>query len=364
MTDGIIKNTGNSRYIKSVPNFKTLFPTYDDYAEAMSAVNSDGVPIDLNGINPNGWSTQGTPLNKAALLKDATAALYGLVSTAVPDDILAVLGPYTQYWWKRTQVVKGASGTQTLAKFTSSDSAPSKIPYADSYAVIGGKITLIKSRYAVISSTHQPSSFDNTLVGKYIIPKGSTDVYYSSGNITVTGTSPNTTFKFSGYKVSAGNPSYVKSTNSTAYPVNSESGGYWYEAQGRPLDNAVELKTYYGSYVGTGTCGASYKNVLTFPFVPKLVIVQKRGIIFGSYNSQIGFIDCFIWAANGGECYSQTMFNYSKNGSTYSGFLPLYFDLSGTSLSYSLNQSYDGDTEFTKAQLNEAKEIYYVTAFG
>lgn len=32
---------------------------------------------------------EGTPLNKAALLKDATAALFGLGGDAVPDDVLA-----------------------------------------------------------------------------------------------------------------------------------------------------------------------------------------------------------------------------------------------------------------------------------
>lgn len=34
---------------------------------------------------------EGTPLNKASLLKDATAALYGLAASAVPDDLLSVL---------------------------------------------------------------------------------------------------------------------------------------------------------------------------------------------------------------------------------------------------------------------------------
>lgn len=33
----------------------------------------------------------GTPLNKATLLKDATAALYGLTDTAVPDDVFALI---------------------------------------------------------------------------------------------------------------------------------------------------------------------------------------------------------------------------------------------------------------------------------
>ena len=34
---------------------------------------------------------EGTPLNKASLLKDATAALYGKTAEAVPDDLLSVL---------------------------------------------------------------------------------------------------------------------------------------------------------------------------------------------------------------------------------------------------------------------------------
>lgn len=34
---------------------------------------------------------EGTPLNKASLLKDATAALFGLGTDAVPDDVLASL---------------------------------------------------------------------------------------------------------------------------------------------------------------------------------------------------------------------------------------------------------------------------------
>lgn len=34
---------------------------------------------------------EGTPLNKASLLKDATAALFGLTTDAVPDDVLALI---------------------------------------------------------------------------------------------------------------------------------------------------------------------------------------------------------------------------------------------------------------------------------
>ena len=88
MQDGIIAGNGNSRYLKTVSAALSLYPTYQDF---MAAVIAGTFPIDLNGINIAGWTQQGTALNKANLLKDATAALYGLGTDAVPDDVLALL---------------------------------------------------------------------------------------------------------------------------------------------------------------------------------------------------------------------------------------------------------------------------------
>lgn len=50
---------------------------------------ADGVPVDIGALNEAGCSQIGDGLNKATLLKDATAALYGLAGTAVPDEVLA-----------------------------------------------------------------------------------------------------------------------------------------------------------------------------------------------------------------------------------------------------------------------------------
>lgn len=88
MKDSVILGGGNSRYLKSVADFKTLYPTYDDFAAALVAGT---LPIDLNGINAAGFQQVGDALNKYNLLKDATAALYGLGADAVPDDVLALL---------------------------------------------------------------------------------------------------------------------------------------------------------------------------------------------------------------------------------------------------------------------------------
>lgn len=61
----------------------------------------------------------GTPLNKATLLKDVTAALYGLGIGAVPDDVLAELGKYKQYWWRR-RLSAGERYTEQKTSLTSS----------------------------------------------------------------------------------------------------------------------------------------------------------------------------------------------------------------------------------------------------
>lgn len=89
MKDSIILGSGNSRYLKSVQNFKTLYPTYDDFAAALVAGT---LPIDLNGINAAGFQQVGDALGKATLLKDNTAALLGLGSDAVPDAAFNMLG--------------------------------------------------------------------------------------------------------------------------------------------------------------------------------------------------------------------------------------------------------------------------------
>ena len=83
MKDSVILGSGNSRYLKSVADFKTLYPTYDDFAAALVAGT---LPIDLNGINAAGFQQIGDALGKATLLTDATCMLLDLPDTATPDD--------------------------------------------------------------------------------------------------------------------------------------------------------------------------------------------------------------------------------------------------------------------------------------
>lgn len=88
MQDAITKGDGNSRYLKTVSDFLTQYPTYEAFVDAFVAGT---LPIDMNGINPEGWAQQGTPLDKAHLLTDATAALVGLGPEATPNEMFAAL---------------------------------------------------------------------------------------------------------------------------------------------------------------------------------------------------------------------------------------------------------------------------------
>lgn len=88
MQDAISLKTGNSRYLKSVSGFMSLYPTYEDFVAALVAGT---LPIDLNGINPDGWAQLGMELDKAHLLTDSTAAMLNLGSEASVNDALATL---------------------------------------------------------------------------------------------------------------------------------------------------------------------------------------------------------------------------------------------------------------------------------
>ena len=88
MKDGVIAETGNSRNLRTVAGIRQLAPTYDAFLELL--VKGE-FPIDWNGKNPDGWAQQGTELNKANLLTDATAALMDLGSEASVNDALATL---------------------------------------------------------------------------------------------------------------------------------------------------------------------------------------------------------------------------------------------------------------------------------
>lgn len=134
MQNAIIKGEGNSRYLKSVADFLTQYPDYESFAQALM---TGTLPIDLNGINPAGWTQQGTPITAGTLLSDDTAERLGLENTeaATVNDALASLGgPASERLYK----LVNESPAITSADLAASD----LVPLADVSEAAGKKLTL------------------------------------------------------------------------------------------------------------------------------------------------------------------------------------------------------------------------------
>lgn len=61
------------------------------YPGRIQLIPVDGQENTYDLVRADQATQAGDPLNKTTLLKDATAALYGLTSEAVPDDVLSIL---------------------------------------------------------------------------------------------------------------------------------------------------------------------------------------------------------------------------------------------------------------------------------
>lgn len=121
MKDSVIKGNGNSRYLKSSLEGIT---TWEQFRAALAAGT---LPVDLNGINPEGFQQLGDPFNKVTLLKDTTAALLGLPNTAVPDDaLIAILIGVNKYAFRLTFTFLDGSPVagKTVDGLTSLDGTP------------------------------------------------------------------------------------------------------------------------------------------------------------------------------------------------------------------------------------------------
>lgn len=99
MIDSVLKGIGNSRFLKSA------VPAGTSWADALAMLQAGTFPIDFNGINTEGFQQVGTPLNKANLLKDATAAQIGLPPSTTPDGMFQALGNTGElHVWRKTVV--------------------------------------------------------------------------------------------------------------------------------------------------------------------------------------------------------------------------------------------------------------------
>lgn len=295
MIDGIIKADGTSRLARSVADFKTRYPTYDAFAEALIAGT---LPLDIL-FNAAGWTQVPDFLNKANLLKDATAEKFGLGSEAVLDDVFAFLGKYNQHSWQRRTKnfleVKALADGNKIATDTYST-----VQYSSSIAIdADGNVSLVNpssialnlsyttaySDLVALAPCYITSGINNGAI--YYLPSGATGSQDSSSSVwlsvsqdaLIVGDPSDTTLRvlrvFS--ESSYGEPEILFSGNRNEYPDSGTSDGYEYEYRGIPYANIlIAPRIATGSYIGTGTYGEENPIQLTFDFVPRFVFVQAR----------------------------------------------------------------------------------------
>ena len=312
MTDGVIKGSGNSRYLKTVSNAKTLYPTYDDFLAALIAGT---LPIDLNGINPAGWKQQGTPLDKGSLLKDQTAAILDLDETAVPDDVLSLLSRFhkglgSEYVWgrysKEPVVALEQYSTSVSAHYyaKSSSEVASTITYSDKVDMAGNlvnpqSIVVSYGTYSnlnVVKGKYWKSTHSSANIYLFYTPADAADAAQSSN-------SSNNFVDIAAYKCAVAldetTVSYVQSPDASAYPP-AEDDGYLYISLGRVGGGVREVRLI--TYVGNGSTSRSLNVGHDAKFV-----VMLGGRKTGD-NYQSGYQDKFVLApSRDGYILSQIM---------------------------------------------------------
>lgn len=227
------------------------------------------------------------------ILSSATAALFGLGSDAVPDDVLAQLGGLANYhiWQKRT-VTKSAGYTLKYASrvllYSSNTSSTNGLYdlYLNVSSTINvgqdGKVELISPTTVTINGSTSASTVQSNLSGKFVSFYGCgrslTDyldpekVYFCPSSVQINKSSYTFTIqsckRVESYAATI-TEEYLFSSARDTYPDSGESGGseYTYLGQLGSFGNRAQIIT--GSYVGTNA-----KVSITLPFAPKYFSVM------------------------------------------------------------------------------------------
>ena len=240
MIDSVLKGNGNSRFLKSA------VPAGTSWADALAMLQAGTFPIDFNGINAEGFQQVGTPLNKANLLKDATAAQIGLPPSTTPDGMFQALGNTGElHVWRKTVKNEtdvpagynlGVKTTKTILNTTGDSGGVSTIYYSSSVSVSdSGEVSLKnpastgvniytsslpivgKFFYIVLSTVHTSDLIQKKI---YFVP-ADTDISVNDSPKSFSGVVQEVT----GYpKIPAGTTTtYPVSTNPNAYQEGSDA---------------------------------------------------------------------------------------------------------------------------------------------
>lgn len=287
MIDSVLKGTGNSRFLKSA------VPAGTSWADALAMLQAGTFPIDFNGINTEGFQQVGTPLNKANLLKDATAAQIGLPPSTTPDGMFQALGNTGElHVWRKTVVTKepipevpgsytlGTAqrillGTRTTSQ-TNVQSTIKNISRSNSITVaLDGSVSLENpSTFSVQIAPRTGTATARDVIGdyKYIMFTGATKGSYCNLGLplnTVYFVDPNSTFTGAGY--GSGERAYIASAQevigvpgsptipagtTTTYPVSTNPKAYQEGDDAKPAGYVLEASK---QMIAFKTTNSSYK---------------------------------------------------------------------------------------------------------
>lgn len=275
---------------------------------------------------------EGTPINKATLLKDATAALFGLPNTAVPDDALHLLSRFqsglgNEYIWaKYTQSISYGDNLTTSRVNILSYGSSSKAQYSTNAKIEGKSVVMVDP----IEITYdQIKSSPDILKGKYYTPLTASGSSVISKNTLYFIPDTSRVWVYNGEYIDTNDiripiisnnlTGYVNDPSSDAYPP-AVSDGYTYVPSGQLGD---KVRIAVGSYTGTGTYGSSNPNSLTFEFEPKFFTVGSlKTISDGSGYVQSAGRGYTMLISNGGLALGYNLSsNYCKlDGNTISWY--------------------------------------------
>lgn len=358
----------------------------------------------------------GTPLRKANLLKDTTAAQFGLGAGAVPDDVLSWLGKYNEYWWSllhgqaysyytytfnRTAV---GTGSTEILKWTGTGAKT--LYWADSVTGSGennSKVILVDPQFKTYTLTtynvdgkkavgDELAADIPSLLGKYIKSSDSDTVYYVPSNATyprsagmgdyasytifalekavlgfyhdvdgdVSPLGQIVTAVPTVVNVPTGETTYEHSMNRNAYPDSGTVDGVTYTYLGVPFEKMPRIANIMtGVYTGTGVGGSGFPNIINTPFAAQMIFIQKNPSsinqvsLFATDTSPTGVFYGTVRSTDG---YSDVTAN---NTFTFSSDSVSWY-LSSASMSL----SYFTDEGKATAQLNSANTSYRYLIIG
>ena len=300
---------------------------------------------------------EGTPLNKANLLKDPVAKMYGLSELAVPNDVFDFLGKYNLHWWKTSGYIPPyytlgekkdhrISGSEAFDTFT--------IQYANSVSVDdSGVVSLKNPTSATIQCEFGSGDADE--INK--VPTGSfmmsdrfpnaRAIYYKgadaydkkrSGSDSIDTYLPEQ--EVTGHPAAEDGEGTVYSADRNAHPNSGTVGKTYYKYYGVPFEilTKTTAQTAIGKYVGTGTYGQNNPSTLKFPFKPRIVFI---GCETAARQTSIGWI-C-------GRTNAYTIIDSTMYAATLSWF--------NDSVTWYSNQQ-------APAQLNYTGVTYHYVAIG